>query len=192
MRKVLAIPFLVALLVAPVSGAPTSRTQAEATRFRPGGILVRFREGASAADMQAVLSPRGLSIEHEIPYLGIKSLVVPPGQELAMAEVMKRDPSIKYAEPDYRASGAIIPSDPHWDNQWAPTKIGAPAAWEITTGSTEVIIAVLDTGVDLDHPDLAAKIWTNLGEVPANGLDDDQNGKVDDVHGWHFYHHCSN
>jgi subtilisin family serine protease len=109
-----------------------------------------------------------------------------------MAEVMRRDPSIEYAEPDYLASGAIIPSDPRWNNQWAPAKIGAPAAWEITTGSTEVIIAVLDTGIDLDHPDLAAKIWTNPGEVPANGLDDDQNGKVDDVHGWHFYHYCYN
>lgn len=191
MRKVPIVSLLVALLVALVSRKPAATTRAEATSFRPGGVLVRFKEGASAADVQAVLSRRGLSIEREIPHLGIKSLVVPPGQELAIAEGMRSDPSIEYAEPDYSASVAIIPSDPCWDNQWAPAKIGAPAAWEITTGNKEVIIAVLDTGVKLDHPDLAAKIWTNPGEVPANGLDDDQNGKVDDVHGWHFYHLCS-
>jgi len=185
------ISLLVALLVALVSREPAATTRVEATRFRPGGVLVRFKEGASAADVQAVLSRRGLSIKREIPHLGIKSLAVPPGQELAIVEGMRRDPSVEYAEPDYRASVAIIPSDPRWDNQWAPAKIGAPAAWEITTGNAEIIIAVLDTGVKLDHPDLAAKIWTNPGEIPANGLDDDQNGKVDDVHGWHFYHQCS-
>ncbi len=192
MRKIATISLLVALLIALVSGKPAAMTWAGTKRFRPGGVLVKFKEGASAADVQAMLSRQGLSTEHEIPHLGIKSLAVPPGQELAIAEVMRRDPAIEYAELDYLASVAIIPSDPHWGNQWAPAKIGAPAAWEITTGSTEIIIAVLDTGVKLDHPDLAAKIWTNPGEVPANGLDDDQNGKVDDVHGWHFYHHCSN
>ena len=108
-----------------------------------------------------------------------------------MAESMRRDPAVEYAELDYLISAAIIPSDPRWENQWAPAKIGAPAAWEITTGSEEIVIAVLDTGVKLDHPDLAATVWTNPGEVPANSLDDDQNGKVDDVHGWHFYHQCS-
>ena len=187
MKKVPIGSILVALLVALASREPAATTPAEDMGFRPGRVLVRFEERASAADVRALLSRWDLAIEREIPPLGIKSLVVPPGQELAMAEVMRCDPSIEYAEPDYRASRAIIPSDPRWDNQWAPAKIGAPAAWEITTGSTEVIIAVLDTGIDLDHPDLAAKIWTHPGEVPANGVDDDQNGKVDDVHGWHFY-----
>lgn len=190
-KKMVEIFLWVALLVALVSGKPTVTTRAEAVRFRPGGILVKFEEGAPAAVVHAVLSRQELSIEREIHHLGIKSLAVPPGRELAIVEALRRDPSIKYAELDYLASVAIVPSDPHWGNQWAPAKIGAPAAWEITTGSSEIIIAVLDTGVKLDHPDLAAKIWTNPGEIPANGLDDDLNGKVDDVHGWHFYHRCS-
>jgi len=183
---------LVALLCALVSVGSAATTPAEPLPFRTGGVLVKFKEGASAASMQAVLSRRGLTIEREISPLGIKSLAVPPGQELVIVEGMRRDPSVEYAEPDYLASVTTIPDDPRWGNQWAPAKIGAPAAWEMTTGSSGIIIAVLDTGVELDHPDLAAKIWTNPGEIPANGLDDDQNGKIDDVHGWHFYHHCSN
>lgn len=185
------VSLLVALLCTLVT-MRSAATSAGPLPFRPGAVLVRFKPGASAAEMQAVLSRQGLSIEREIPRLGIKSLAVPVGQELAIAESMRRDPSVEYAELDHPVTVAIVPNDPRWDNQWAPTKIRAPAAWELTTGSEEIIIAVLDTGVDLDHPDLAAKIWTNPGEVPANGLDDDGNGKVDDVHGWHFYHHCSN
>ena len=191
MKKIATISLLVALLVVSMSGKPAAATRAEVTRFRPGGVLVKFKEGASAADVRAALSRWELSIEREIPRLGLKSLAVPPGQELTMAESMRRDPAVEYAELDYLISVAIIPSDPRWENQWAPAKIGAPAAWEITTGSEEIVIAVLDTGLKLDHPDLAATVWTNPGEVPANSLDDDQNGKVDDVHGWHFYHQCS-
>jgi subtilisin family serine protease len=58
----------------------------------------------------------------------------------------------------------------------------------VTTGTMSITITIVDTGVDLGHPDLAAKLWTNPGEIPANGLDDDGNGKIDDVHGWHFFH----
>ncbi|MFQ6059518.1 MAG: S8 family serine peptidase [Anaerolineae bacterium] len=80
----------------------------------------------------------------------------------------------------------VTPNDPHFPEQWNLAHIRAPEAWAFTTGRSDIVIAILDSGVDLDHPDLAAKIWTNAGEIPDNGLDDDGNGYADDVHGWDF------
>lgn len=90
-----------------------------------------------------------------------------------------------------------LPNDPSFAQQWALDNTGqyggipgndvhAPAAWNTTTGSRNVVVAVLDSGIDLTHPDLAANVWTNPGETAGNGIDDDRNGFVDDVHGWNF------
>lgn len=81
---------------------------------------------------------------------------------------------------------ALIPNDTHLNEQWYLEKIGAYDAWENTTGEGDVTVAVLDSGIDLDHPDLKDNIWTNPGEVPGDGIDNDGNGYVDDVNGWDF------
>jgi len=79
------------------------------------------------------------------------------------------------------------PNDPEFSRQWGLAKINAPAAWDAITAAVTLTIAMLDTGMDLGHPDLASQLWTNPDEIPGNGLDDDANGKIDDVHGWRFY-----
>jgi len=81
---------------------------------------------------------------------------------------------------------ARTPNDVFFGDQWYLPRIGAPGAWGITTGDTDLIIAVLDTGVDLDHPDLAENLWLNDGEIPDNNRDDDNNGFIDDYYGWDF------
>jgi subtilisin family serine protease len=83
---------------------------------------------------------------------------------------------------------ARVPNDAYYPSLWAPPLIEAPKAWGITTGDPSVVIAILDTGVDLDHPDLVGKLWVNADEVPNNGLDDDGNGFVDDWHGYDFWY----
>ncbi|MHC4608641.1 MAG: S8 family serine peptidase, partial [Planctomycetota bacterium] len=95
--------------------------------------------------------------------------------------------SVEYAEPDHLYFFDAVPDDTHWSYLWGMRKIEAPAAWDTTTGSASMRIGVIDTGVDIGHEDLAANIWTNPGEIADNGIDDDGNGYVDDVHGWDFY-----
>lgn len=93
---------------------------------------------------------------------------------------------VEYAEPDSRVYPLRTPNDPQFLHQWAFEKIQAPLAWDAITG-TPLLVAVVDSGGDLDHPDLATNWWTNPDERVANGVDDDRNGIVDDIHGARFF-----
>lgn len=81
---------------------------------------------------------------------------------------------------------ARTPNDLGYDKMWYAERIGAPAAWDVATGRASVVVAVLDAGIAIDHPDLSANIWINSREIVSNGIDDDGNGFIDDVHGWDF------
>jgi len=109
-------------------------------------------------------------------------------------ERLKSHQAIEYVEPDYRVSIAATPNDPRFEDLWglnnegqtggtADADIDAPEAWLISTGSRDVVVGVIDTGVDYSHPDLAANVWVNSGEIAGDGIDNDGNGYVDDVHG---------
>jgi len=82
-------------------------------------------------------------------------------------------------------AGSVTPVDPA-SLPWGIERIQAPQAWARTIGSQDVVVAVIDAGIDTTVPQLQGKIWTNPGEIPGNGIDDDRNGYVDDVHGWDF------
>jgi subtilisin family serine protease len=103
-----------------------------------------------------------------------------------VAKQLSSLPEVEWAEPKYLYHVSSVPNDPSYSQQFSLPLIKAPAAWDITTGDTTVIIGIVDTGVDWPHPDLAANIWNNAGEIPGNGIDDDHNGYVDDIHGWDF------
>ncbi len=81
---------------------------------------------------------------------------------------------------------ALESNDPLYDEQWYLEKIQAPSAWDIETGRSDIVVAIIDSGVDLDHPDLEGNLWTNTREIAGNGVDDDKNGYIDDIHGWDF------
>jgi subtilisin family serine protease len=107
------------------------------------------------------------------------------------------DPNVEYVEPNYIYELDLIPNDPRFDDQWAlhntgqtggtgDADIDAPEAWDIEQGDPAVIVAITDTGVDYNHEDLRDNMWTNPGETPGDGVDNDGNGYVDDIHGYDF------
>lgn len=93
---------------------------------------------------------------------------------------------IETAEPEYQHHVLYTPNDPSRSSQYYLQTIRAYEAWDITQGSEDIIIAIVDTGGDLDHPDLASQLYINAAEFPANGIDDDGNGFIDDYRGWDF------
>ncbi len=108
-----------------------------------------------------------------------------PVNPLYMASKISHISNVQWAEPYYLGQMLFSPDDALYSKQYALRKISAEEAWNITKGDS-TIIAIVDTGVDWKHPDLRANIWTNPGEIPNNGIDDDHNGYIDDVHGWDF------
>jgi subtilisin family serine protease len=86
-------------------------------------------------------------------------------------------------EPNWAYRATIAPNDPDYSLQYGSSFLSLPAAWDKTTGSTNLVAVVIDTGIQLNHPDLAANIWTNPAEIAGNSLDDDGNGYIDDIHG---------
>ncbi len=95
-------------------------------------------------------------------------------------------PDVEFAEPNYLYKTAIIPDDKEFAKQWYLQKIKAPEAWYFINKAPQKVIAIIDTGIQISHPDLVANIWTNNEEIPNNGKDDDHNGLIDDYYGWDF------
>ncbi|HKZ51227.1 MAG TPA: S8 family serine peptidase [Dehalococcoidia bacterium] len=126
-------------------------------------------------------------LEHS-PLLSASLLSLPPGLSPERASaILSALPWVEYAEPNYRVRAALVPNDPAYGRQqWYYELLGAPQAWDVTTGSSSTVVAVLDAGVDMAHPDLQGRFWTNTAEIPGNGRDDDGNGCVDDVNGCNF------
>ncbi len=169
--------------------------------YVPGEILVKWKGNASIHSIHHVKYTTGLTAMRAFHTIGVEQLRLPPSlhTEEALAR-LRLNPSLEYAEPNYIIRALVIPNDPQFDQLWGlnninDSDIDAPEAWNITTGDTGVVIAVIDTGVAWSHPDLAGNIWTNPGEDPwsdpndpttGNGIDDDDNGKIDDWRGWDF------
>jgi subtilisin family serine protease len=128
----------------------------------------------------------------------VYSVTVSPGSDTARTiAALKAMKSVVYAEPDYRVQILKTPNDPSYPALWGMNNTGgdgaktdadidAPEAWDISVGTGKTLVAVIDTGVDYRHPDLARNMWRNPGEVARNGKDDDNNGVVDDVFGADF------
>jgi uncharacterized repeat protein (TIGR01451 family) len=182
----------------------------------PGEIIVRFRteappaaKGNSQVDL-AVVGRAEIPVDFQRfagPELvrGLRLARVAPEETERAIEALRARPDVLYAEPNYIRYATKIPNDPRYPEMWglkntgqsstwggnpgvAGNDIRAEPAWDVTTGSKNVVVGIIDEGIDLNHEDLSGNIWTNPGEIPNNGIDDDANGYVDDVNGWDFAH----
>ena len=200
---------LAALLVGSASGRPTQPADKGDSQLAvPGEIVVGFEPTVTPAARKELL--RLLGAKHKRGLAGIRgALVSVPEHDVDQAlGRLRRDRRVAFAEPNFLVRAhthGSTPSDPSFHQLWALDNFGqtvnwvagtadadidAREAWSVSTGSPGVVVAVIDTGVDLSHPDLAANIWVNPGEdcagCRANGVDDDGNGYVDDWRGWDF------
>lgn len=179
--------------------------------FVPGKVIVAYKKGhlqsASLLKQVGVESRRELAVARD-PENGIQvfadcKLILMNLEDstkesvLRAINILKKDPNIAYVQPDYIYEAAVTPDDVDFNKLYAmhntgqtggtvDSDIDAIEAWDKFSGSGEVLVGVVDTGIDYTHPDLVDNIWTNFGEIADNGLDDDGNGYIDDIHGWDF------
>ncbi len=168
--------------------------------FAEGQIIVELEEEATRPDLTALNQQNGVRTEEDLPRSDV-NVVDLPG-DLAVQEAVQRyeaSPDVEYAEPDFllRPAQTVSPNDPYYSRLFGLNNAGqtggtpdadvdASEAWGITTGSRTTVVAVIDEGVDVNHPDLRGNVWVNADEVPGNGVDDDRNGYVDDRNGYDF------
>ncbi len=162
------------------------------------GILLRFKASVNNQTRQQVLQSANCSEAKRFRLVqGLTLVNIQPGMSKKNALARLRGNSqVLYAEPNYIVTAAATPNDPRFaelyglDNNGQTggtpdADIDAPEAWDSQTG-TDVVVAVIDTGLDYNHEDIAGNVWSNPGEIPNNGIDDDNNGYIDDTRGWDF------
>jgi subtilisin family serine protease len=170
--------------------------------YAPGELIIKYREDRDFDTARRQSPIPGIQSIRQHRHLMIDHARLPETISVEEAiRVLKRDPNVRYVEPNYVRKTLVIPSDPLFPTQWALENVGqsiqghsgTPGAdisaldgWDREQGDSSVIVAVIDTGIDWGHPDLISNIWLNAGEVPNNGIDDDGNRFIDDVRGWDF------
>ncbi|MDG2291116.1 MAG: S8 family serine peptidase [Phycisphaerales bacterium] len=159
----------------------------------PNRVFVRFIDPDATNARAAVLAGVGGQIASSSKIVpGLHCIEIDVTVEQALKTLSQRGDVLRYVEPVYVVRAFdTIPNDAYYNNLYGMPQINAPQAWDEHQGDQEFVIAVIDTGIDYNHPDLVDNIWTNPGEIAGNGIDDDGNGYVDDMHGYDFYDYNS-
>jgi len=162
-----------------------------------GQVILKFKSGVIESDKDDFLSQLQARTLRVLPRSRIHHLQL---TDLTVEEVLRRyrdDPRVAYIEPNYIVPLVAVPNDPQFNLLWnfandgqtggtPGVDINAIAAWDLVTAAPDVLVGVVDSGVDYIHEDLAANIYLNPGEIAGNGIDDDGNGFIDDIRGWNF------
>ena len=168
-----------------------------------GELLIKYRDNARLLIISSLAAQT-----HELGG-GVEKIILNPEVSVETAMLtLKSAPEVLLVQPNYIKYSQTLPNDPLLGGQWglhntgqeipvisggnvtgiADADIDMHAAWGVTTGSSSVVVAVLDSGIDYTHPDLSPNIWQNTGEIAGDSIDNDGNGYVDDVMGWDFVH----
>lgn len=211
-RCVLAVVASVVISISAYSAAaldrPDSRPKLD---YKPGEVLVILSADVNQ-NKSLDASETLVGVEKNLKGSIVKRVKASRTKQIAVVKLQKgltveraiaekwpqKDARILHVEPNYRLYADVVPNDTRFSELWgmhntaqtgglSDADIDAPEAWDITTGSSGVIVAVIDSGVDYTHPDLQANIWTNTAEIAGDGIDNDGNGYIDDVHGFDFF-----
>lgn len=206
-KKIILFSLVIFLLlgVLLMAGGPKRRTPIEGAAplksYADGEVLVKFKEGVGLAEVNKFTAGNSLIMLKQFALLSSikgQQIVHLKSTKKIDAEVLAQNlmtnPGVEYAYPNYRRELAATPNDTHFTSLWgmhntgqtggtADADIDAPEAWDISTGSANIVVAVIDSGIDYGHPDLIANLWKNPGEIAGNGIDDDGNGYTDDIYG---------
>lgn len=158
-------------------------------------VLVKFRPEISVAAREAALENAGADIVEKLADSGWFRVKISGGENVGSAVArLAGKAAVEAAQPNFYYRLLLTPNDPQFSSSgmYGLTKISAPQAWDLTTGSSSVVVADIDTGMRYTHQDLAPNAWINAGEIAGNGVDDDNNGYIDDVYGWDFFYNDSN
>lgn len=149
--------------------------------FKSGEILVRFKTDTASITTQQTLDRYNVTPIRSLYSSDVRLMQVPAGREVEIAKALSADPGVDFAEPNYRYYAFdTTPNDPHFGKQWAHTRMQSEAAWDVSTGNSSITIAIIDSGVDLGHPDLAGKLVAGHDFVDDDNTPSDANG-----HGTH-------
>jgi cell wall-associated protease len=167
-------------------------------------FIAQFKPGVTKGQIESFNKSHGVDLVRQERFVKnqfvLRVMESTPEDALQMTHHYEDDPSLVFAQPNFWSVYALnetVPNDALFANQWHHRNTGASGgttdadadtsmAWDITQGTAATVIAIVDNGFDLTHEDLAANLFTNPAEVPGNGVDDDGNGFIDDVHGWDF------
>ena len=182
--------------------------------YIPGEVVVRFESGTAGAERADAIE--SVDAESSTALSINRARLIELGDGVGVGEAvteMSADPSVEFAEPNYIYHAESVPNDPFFGQEWglnntgqtvsvpgvlSPTNtagtpdadIDAPEGWDVAPveggDARDVVVAIVDSGVDYEHPDLAPNMWHNPGEIPGNSIDDDSNGFVDDEYGYDF------
>ena len=193
-----ALSYLIASMVIIISSLLAYATDSNAD-YVPGEIIVKFRQNTDAFSVRALHADAESIMKRGFKKIRVHHMKL--SGKLTVEEAVQfyeRHPDVEYAEPNFIVAINALPDDTNFSDLWAlhntgqtggiyDADIDVPEAWDVATGSRNVVIAVVDTGVAYNHPDISANIWTNTGETSClDGIDNDGNGYIDDCHGWDF------